>query len=166
MSTLRNLNTISTKAVLAQKLLLRAIKTNKLSDIDAALGKWEPLATFISRDHPDYEPVLASYAVALLLRWEDSHDMNDIRKAIITLESALTTLPNIPSRGRYQNLANLGAAYMDRYETFHNDPKDLLRAAECWEQAYAISIPLGSVRESVSTSYPSPHAVALNACSV
>lgn len=151
MSTPRSPNTISAKAFLAQKLLMRAIKSTKLSDIDAALQRWEPLASLISKEHPDYEPVLASYAVALLLRWDDRHEMEDIRKAIIALERALASLPNIPSKNRYQNLSNLGAAYMDRYETFRSDPKDLLRAAECWEQAYSISVPLGQVRESVST---------------
>ncbi|KAG8756688.1 hypothetical protein FRC14_002824 [Serendipita sp. 396] len=143
-------NTISSRALVAQEALLKAIKSRKSQDIEASVHQWDPIASSIPPNHPDYEPVLASYAVALLLRWEESHQQKDIRKAIMTLENALTCLANIPSRNRYQNLANLGAAYMDRYERTQKDPKDILRAAECWEQAHAISVSLGFMRESAS----------------
>jgi hypothetical protein len=132
--------------------LLKAIKSTKPADIEAAVSKWEFLATHIPDRHPDYEAVHASYAVALILRWEDSHQMKDIRKAIISLESALASMPAVPSKNRYQNLANLGAAYMDRYETYQKDPKDILRAIECWEQAHFTAVPLGLTRDSVSRS--------------
>jgi hypothetical protein len=150
MSTPRNPNTISSRALVAQAALLKAIKSTKIADIDYAIAQWEPLAQHIPLAHPDYEPVLASYAVALLLRWEDSHQIKDIRKAILTLENALTKLSNVASRSRYQNLANLGAAYMDRYETYRSDIKDIMRAAECWEQAHTVGAALGYTRESVS----------------
>jgi hypothetical protein len=94
--------------------------------------------------------VLASYAVALLLRWEDSHQLQDIHKAIFTLESVLTGQSPEPSSSRYQNFANLGAAYMDRYETLQKDPKDIMRAAECWEHAHVVAVALGLMRDSVS----------------
>lgn len=148
-----NSNTISQRAVSAQSTLLKAIKSTKTDEIEAAVSKWEPLARYIPHAHPDYEPVLASYAVALLLRWEHSHDVKDVRKAIITLENALTKLSTDPTPNRYQNLANLGAAYMDRYETLQKDPKDLMRAAECWEQAHDIARALGLMQDSVSTTH-------------
>ncbi len=146
-------NTISQRAVSAQAALLKAIKSTKPEEIEAAVSKWEPLARHIPQAHPDYEPVLASYAVALLLRWEHSHDVKDVRKAILTLENALTKLSSDPTPNRYQNLANLGAAYMDRYETLQKDPKDLMRAAECWEEAHVIAGTLGLVKDSVSLLY-------------
>ncbi|KIM28846.1 hypothetical protein M408DRAFT_68928 [Serendipita vermifera MAFF 305830] len=143
-------NTISQRAVSAQAALLKAIKSTKPEEIESAVSKWEPLAKNIPQAHPDYEPVLASYAVALLLRWEHSHDVRDVRKAIITLENALTKLSTDPTPNRYQNLANLGAAYMDRYETLQKDPKDLMRAAECWEQAHDIARALGLMKDSAN----------------
>ncbi|KAG8833261.1 hypothetical protein FRC17_011036 [Serendipita sp. 399] len=143
-------NTITSRALVAQDALLKAIKSRKSEDIEASVAHWDPIASSIPSNHPDYEPVLASYAVALLLRWEESHQPKDIRKAIMTLENALTCLANLPSRNRYQNLANLGAAYMDRYERTQKDPKDILRAAECWEQAHSISVSLGFMRDSAS----------------
>lgn len=150
MATARNPNTFSSKSILAQKVLLRASKTQAQSDILAAVSKWEPIASQIPKEHPDYEPVLSSYAVALLLKWEFTKDIKDIKKAIVTLEHALVSLEKAASRNRYQNLANLGAAYMDRWETFRTDGKDVLRAIECWEEAHTISMPLGLARESVS----------------
>lgn len=149
-STSRSPNTISSRALAAQHILLKAIKTTKPADIESAVSKWEFLATHIPDKHPDYEAVHASYAVALILRWEDSHQIKDIRKAIISLESALASMPAGPSKNRYQNLANLGAAYMDRYETYQREPKDILRAIECWEQAHLTAVPLGLLRDSVS----------------
>jgi len=149
-SSTSNPNTISKRAVVAQNALLKAIKSTNAEDIEAAVSRWEPLARYIPEAHPDYEPVLSSYAVALLLRWEDSHQAKDIGKAILTLEKVLTGLSPEPSPSRYQNLVNLGAAYMDRYETLQKDPKDIMRAAECWEKAHAIAVLLGFMRDSVS----------------
>lgn len=145
-------DTISSRALIAQESLLKAISSTSAADIELAISQWEPLASAISLKHPDYEPVLASYAVAILLRWEKSHQLQDIRLAIMTLENAITSLGNAPSRNRYQDLVNLGASYLDRFETFNKDPKDILRAVECMELANTISISLGFGTESVSLS--------------
>ncbi|CAG7846338.1 SubName: Full=Uncharacterized protein {ECO:0000313/EMBL:CCA69680.1} [Serendipita indica DSM 11827] len=146
----QTVDTISSRALIAQESLLKAISSTSPEDIERAISQWEPLANAISPKHPDYEPVLASYAVAILLRWEDSHQLQDIRKAILTLENAVTSLGNAPSRNRYQNLVNLGSSYFDRFETFNKDPKDILRAVECMELANTISITLGFGTESAN----------------
>jgi hypothetical protein len=39
---------------------------------------------------------------------------------------------------------------MDRYETLQKDPKDIMRAAECWEHAHAVAVALGLMSDSVS----------------
>lgn len=138
------------KAISAQDLLMRANQSNSKSDADSAVREWEALASLVSREHVSYEPILASYAVALLLRWELGHRTNDLRKAIVMLEKALASLPDTASKNRYQNLANLGSAYMDRYETTREDRRDLSRAIDAWEEAYSISKRLNLVNQAVS----------------
>jgi hypothetical protein len=130
------------------------MKATKTADINWVISQLERLVRHTSSAHPDYEPVLASYATALLLRWETSHQMEDIRKAIISLERALTILPHSPSIRRYQNLVNLGAAYMGRYEIFCSDPNDINHGIEYWEQAHTTATSLGYTRESVSVEKP------------
>jgi tetratricopeptide (TPR) repeat protein len=144
---------VSLKAIYAQELLMRANQSNSKTDADSAVREWEALASLVSRDHASYEPILASYSVALLLRWELGHSTNDLRRAIVMLEKALGSLPDTASKNRYQNLANLGSAYMDRYETTREDRRDLLRAIDTWEEAYSMSKRLNLVNQAVSHIY-------------
>jgi hypothetical protein len=137
-----------------QVALSRTMTATKTADINWAISQLERLVRHTSSAHPDYEPVLSSYAAALLLRWENSHQMEDIRKAIISLERALDILPHSPSIRRYQNLVNLGAAYMGRYEIFSSDPNDINYGIEYWEQAHTTATSLGYTREAVSIEMP------------
>ncbi|KIM30186.1 hypothetical protein M408DRAFT_294921 [Serendipita vermifera MAFF 305830] len=89
-----------------------------------------------------------------------------MRKAIITLENALTMLSSDPTQNRYRNLVNLGAAYMDRYEILKEDPKDLMRAVEFWEQAHDIAEALGFMKDSANKLLTSLAEALFYACEV
>jgi tetratricopeptide (TPR) repeat protein len=141
---------ISSKALFAQELLMRANQSNSKSDADLAVREWEALASSVSRGTDKYEPILSSYSVALLLRWDLGHRTDDLWRAIVMLEKALASLPDTSTKDRYQNLANLGSAYMDRYEIARDDRRDLFRAIDAWEEAYSISKRLNLVNQAVS----------------
>ncbi|PVF99436.1 kinase-like protein [Serendipita vermifera] len=145
--TSRNVATVPITTYFA---LLKTMKSTKPVDIDWVISQWESLAHFLPVAHPDYEPVLASYAVTLLLRWESNHQMEDIQKVIASLERTLNILPRSPSKRRYQNLVNLGAAYLGRYEVFGTNISDITQAIGCWEQAYNLTASLSCSCESVN----------------
>lgn len=146
--------------LMAQDCLKKATQTSSPQDIHAALVRWSHIAHHIPLTHPDYEPIMASLAVALMLRWEESQDVKDINAVIDVLQRALNasesnfgvTGETTRTRNKYQNLVNIGSAYLDRYETFHNDKRDLEHAISYWEQAHDCAVRSGMMRESVCSS--------------
>jgi hypothetical protein len=109
-------NTIYTRLLEAQDILSVAWSTKNKTKIDIAVTKWASLVSQTTRSQKEYEPALSTYAVALLLRWTRLHRIEDLDLAIRVLEQAVT-LPASPQH-RFDNLVNLGAAFMDRWETF------------------------------------------------
>lgn len=122
----------------AQDSLSEAWRTRSKTDINIAVTKWKSVTPQIPCSHKEYEPALSSYSVALLLRWNSQHYEDDLELAIQTLEKVLVI--GSPTRARFDNLVNIGAAYMDRWERFHRNPEDLLTSAGFWDEARSIAI--------------------------
>jgi hypothetical protein len=118
--------------------------------IESTIFKYERRLQRTRPSDPGYEYILARYADALLLRWNSTHQIKDIKKAIVSLEEALDKLGTDPSKQRYNYLVTLGAAYMDRYMTHDSDLGDTLKVAKYWEEAEIVAVSLGNTRESVS----------------
>jgi len=137
----------------AQDSLTVAWKTRSNAEIDISVNKWEPLVRQIPASYGRYKDILASYAVALLLRWRQRRRPEDIDAGIGALERVLAmSQKDIPSLGQYECYANLGSAYMDRWETLKNRPSDLISATNRWESAHALAFHLGRNGESVRCS--------------
>ncbi|KAG8751789.1 hypothetical protein FRC14_007619 [Serendipita sp. 396] len=130
----------------AQDALTVAWKTRDISNIDIALEQWWHCLSTVSPSSKHYHSVLSSYALGLLLSWRARHKAQEIDAAINSLENALKYLDGHEDGkeegvvfAAYENYVNLGAAYMDRWEVLEEDPMDLKRAAESWEQAHDIA---------------------------
>jgi tetratricopeptide (TPR) repeat protein len=128
------LNSIGQEALQAQTLLARALSSRLFSDVEQAVAAWHHLASITDSAYPYREAILSTFAVALLLRWETYHDLSDLDLAIEHAGRALRMCHDGLSRDRYQNLTNLGGAYLDRAKSANEGPE---RAIEDAKFAYS-----------------------------
>ena len=148
------LTAIGHKALQAQTLLARALSSRLFSDVEPAVAAWHHLVSITDSAYPYREPILSTFAVALLLRWETYHDLSDLDLAIEHAERALRMCNSSPNRDRYQNLANLGGAYFDRAKSGEDGPEramqDAKRAYSYLEKAYYVYMQRGKELNLVS----------------
>jgi hypothetical protein len=146
---------ILSSIIAAQDSLTLAWKTRNNAEIDISVNKWEALVHQAPPSYKRYNDVLASYAVALLLRWRQRYRGEDLDAAINVLERALAMSgKDDPNLGQYECYANLGSAYMDRWETVPRQASDLVNAINRWESAQALACHLDRSLESVCCSTP------------
>jgi tetratricopeptide (TPR) repeat protein len=140
------------RVLLAQTTLLEAFQTKDDADIDAALIEWISISNQIPSGHTDHHHILASLAIAHLLRWRARKVFEDLKRAISLLVQAISVQEPTPCRALYENYVNLGAAYMSQWEHLPQDPSDIIKALDAWEKAYKISLQIGRSDESVGLS--------------
>lgn len=133
---------IGVQALRAQETLSRAFETRDTTDVEAASLEWQKLSQLTDSTHPHREAILATFGVALLLRWECFKDPGDLDIAITVLDRALRLTPPHANRDRYQNLANLGAALLDR-GLLRNDSGDMRKSVQFLEDAHAVYMTRG-----------------------
>jgi hypothetical protein len=151
MATVYNPDTLSSRVIAAHAALQKAIESTRATDIDLAISHYETVAQQMPHVYPDYDSLLVSYAEVMLLRWKKTRQVEDIRKAVTSLEVASTKLGDNSPKNQCHCLIKLSAAYMDRYRIHRSDLEDSLRAAKCWEQAHAIAYGSNLVNTRVST---------------
>jgi hypothetical protein len=129
----------------------RATQTNELRDIDTAISEWEKAVQMMtdSDASEDQVDVLASYTTTTLLKWNLTHQMDDIRSIVSNLESALTRLPHSSTKTRYNLLIRLASAHESWYQNFQDHSGALNNAIQYWEDAYALSVILRRTKEAV-----------------
>src|SRR4051812_9542353 len=89
MNTIQDEDLLLSRICAAQDSLTVAWQTRNNADIDISVNKFETLVRQISPSYERYNDVLASYAVALLLRWRQRRRPEDVDAAINTLERVL-----------------------------------------------------------------------------
>jgi hypothetical protein len=140
-------------AAVAQSAAERAIQTNDQEDIDKAISEWEMVVQLMGDGAPseDQAGVLASYASSILLRWNLTHQLNDICAVVSSLESALQKLPHSSTKARYNLLISLAKAHENWYQSFKDNSEALKHAIQYWEDVYGLSVILRRTREAVCT---------------
>ncbi|PVF92599.1 hypothetical protein CPB86DRAFT_877752 [Serendipita vermifera] len=142
----------------------RASQTNHAHDIQDAILEWEKVIQTIvdsgpSQDHAD---ILVSYADSLLLRWNLTHQDDDIRAVVSNLESALEKLPPLSTKARYDLMIRLATVHKSWYQNSKDNPAALNDAIRYWEDAYGLSAILRRMKEAANEILPS----LANACFV
>ncbi|PVF92604.1 hypothetical protein CPB86DRAFT_790980 [Serendipita vermifera] len=129
--------------------------TNTPQDIDDEITKWELVVrTGMVYGTPEYQAgFLSSYAAALRKRWFLSHDPEDMKKVITSLENALGKIPQESAQARYDALIRLGDARQTCYQSSRT-PENLSLAIQCWEDAHGLAINLRCMREAASEFLP------------
>jgi hypothetical protein len=128
-----------------------AIQTNELQDIENAISEWENIVQILTDgvSSEDQADILASYANTILLRWNLTHQVIDIRTIVSSLESALAKLPHSATNTRYDLLIRLASARENWYQSFKDSPEVLLGAIQYWEDAYGLAVIVRRTREAV-----------------
>jgi hypothetical protein len=129
----------------------RANQTNDRDDIENAISEWEEVAQLIPDGEPSEEQadILATYAHSLLLRWNRTHQMSDIRTIVSNLEFALDKPPHSSTKTRYDPLIRVAQAYESWYQTFKDNSEALKSAIQFWEDAYPLSVIIRRTKEAV-----------------
>ncbi|PVF95035.1 hypothetical protein CPB86DRAFT_788522 [Serendipita vermifera] len=124
----------------------RANQPNEAHDIDGSI----PDGT-----SEDQSSILASQASLLLLRWNWTHSVDDVRAVVSSLEKALAKLPHSSTKTRYDLLIRLANVHESWYQNSKDNPELLLRAIQAWEEAYSLSVVLHQIKEAANEVLPS-----------
>ncbi|PVF90996.1 hypothetical protein CPB86DRAFT_820866 [Serendipita vermifera] len=126
----------------------RANRTNDRRDIDDAISRWEEMVQTVTDDgiSEDQADIFASYADSLLLRWDLTHNLEDIQEVASNRGKALEKLPHSSTKRRYELLIRLGNVHQSWYQSFKDDPKVLLHAIQYWEEAHTLSVVLRQIK--------------------
>ncbi|PVF92605.1 hypothetical protein CPB86DRAFT_790981 [Serendipita vermifera] len=143
---------IVTAAVQASQI---ADNTNAPRDIDDAITKWDQVVQMgMNYSDREYQAgFLVSYATALRKRWLLSHDPEDMKKEIMSLEDALGKVPQGADHRRYDVSIRLANAYQMWYQS-SKTPQSLSLAIEKWEEAYGLSIILRCMKDAARDFLP------------
>jgi hypothetical protein len=144
-------NPIEEAAVAARSATQRANQTNGLIDIESAISEWEKALPTVSDEgsSADQADILTSYSSSVLLRWNLTHQLNDIKTVVLNLEAALGTLPHSLAKTRYDLLIRLAQAHESWYLNFKDNSKALKTAIQYWEDAYGLAVILRHTKEAV-----------------
>jgi hypothetical protein len=129
----------------------RASQTNELCDVEESISEWEKVVRVVadsgsSEDHAD---ILASYASSILMRWNRTHQINDVISIVSNLEGALENLPHSATKARYDIMIRLAEIHESWYQNFKDNSKALKTAINYWEDAYGLSAILRRMKEAV-----------------
>jgi hypothetical protein len=138
-------------ATAARSATERAIQTNEPQDIEEAVSEWENVVQILADgvSSEDQADILASYSDSIILRWNLTHQINDMRTIVSNLESALVKLPYSATNTRYELLIRLANAHESWYQSFKDSPEVLLKAIQYWEDAYGLAVILRRTKEAV-----------------
>ncbi|PVF92601.1 hypothetical protein CPB86DRAFT_829874 [Serendipita vermifera] len=149
-------NAVAKASAAARLATGRANLTKGPREINESIAQWETVAQMIDscNSSEDQADILTSYAGSLLLRWDLSHNTDDIQLIISNLEIALEKLPYASTRARYDLLIRLGKVHESWYHNLKNNPDALSRAIQYWEDAYGLSAILRCMKESANEILP------------
>jgi hypothetical protein len=107
----------------------RAKHTNGPQEIEEAIFEWERAVQMMadSGNSEEQADILASFADSLLMRWNLSHQLDDIRTVVSNLERAIEKLSH-SSKTRRDLLIRLAGIYEDWYHNFKGGSEALNNA--------------------------------------
>ncbi|PVF95033.1 hypothetical protein CPB86DRAFT_608448 [Serendipita vermifera] len=148
-------NPVIEAAAAARSATEKATQTNNRQDIDEAITKWEEVVQTLTDDEASeaQADIFASYASLLLLRWNQTYELKDIRATVSNLEKSLEKLPPSPTKTRYELLTRLGNVHQSWYQR-SNTSSNLLPAIQYLEEAYALSVVLRQIKEAANEILP------------
>jgi hypothetical protein len=144
-------NPAAEAAAAARSATARANQTKELGDIEIAILEWEKVLQVMANDDSsdNQADILASYANSIFLRWNLTHEMDDIKAVISNLEGALDKLPHSSTKTRYELLIRLARTYESWYQHFKGNNELLKNAIRHWEDAYGLAVILRRTKEAV-----------------